>query len=338
MRLLIRVDAYPDIALGHLGRCISLASTIQEQGHSVFFVSYEDSTAQQLLDAAAMDYRLIPYKVNTAETLEQELQLLEELASDMDALLLDSYSADHGYMDALRPCYSRLIYMDDLGLDFNVDMVINPSCKQSAVDYKADTALTGMDYVILSEDYAKGRESGTEGNKQSILVTVGGVDHYDLSSRVLPLLEELAPEIEVNMVIGPYYENKQRIRKVAENSGLTVHFLEGLTNISNVIRQSDLALTAGGFTTYELAAMSTPCVGVALWDNQKANIECLSKQHALLPLFYSDGTDFDERLKSALSQLLTDQSLRVNMAQQARSTIDGMGAKRIGNEIINAYG
>ena len=64
----------------------------------------------------------------------------------------------------------------------------------------------------------------------------------------MPILEKIKDNIEVNLIIGPYYENTDQIKKAASESNLTVNFFEGLTNISSVIMQSDIAISAGGFT------------------------------------------------------------------------------------------
>ena len=42
MKFLFRVDAYPEIALGHLSRCIQLAIALKKYTNSILFVVYED--------------------------------------------------------------------------------------------------------------------------------------------------------------------------------------------------------------------------------------------------------------------------------------------------------
>lgn len=338
MNIVIRVDAHTEIALGHLRRCIRLGQTLGDLGHNLNFVVYDDLAAKLALDEAGVNYRLIPYKINVPASVDSEVAVLAENSETEDILIIDSYSVDDEYIAKVNHFYEKIIYLDDLGMDFNVDMVINPSCKVHESDYVAQDVLRGMEYVILGDEYINGRQNTREGKSESILITMGGIDHYDLSSRVIPIFEEIAPDIEINIVIGPYYENIAQIRQVASGSDLKINYFEGLSNIHPVIMQSDLAITAGGFTTYELAAMGTPCVGIALWDNQKGNIECLSNKGALLPLYYHEDPKFDEELKESLSLLMKNKELRVTMSDLARSTIDGLGAKRISEEVTKRYG
>jgi len=337
MKILVRVDAYPDIALGHLNRCVNLGISLRECGHSVTFLSYNDSATQEILSKTRFEYKLIPFKINDKQSKCEELSQLEVLSDSIDLLLVDSYNVDNDYFDFLNQCFPVIGYLDDLGLDFNVDLVINPSCKVTESDYKAKKALCGMQYVILGGEYRVGRVVALNTKKRSILVTMGGIDHYDLSSRVIPILEKISLEIEVNIVIGPYYENTKSIKTAAKKSRLTINMFENVSNIIPIILESDIALTAGGFTAYELAAMSTPSIGVALWENQYSNIECLSNKDALIPLYYSQGQGFDQELTKALSMLVNDNNLLMNMSEKARNAVDGNGANRISKEITKRY-
>ncbi len=337
MKILVRVDAYPDIALGHLNRCVNLGISLRECGHSVTFLSYNDSATQEILSKTRFEYKLIPFKINDKQNKYEELSQLETLSDSIDLLLVDSYNVDKDYFDFLNKCFPVIVYLDDFGLDFNVDLVINPSCKVTEGGYKAKKALCGMQYVILGSEYRVGRVMALNTKKCSILVTMGGIDHYDLSSRVIPILEKISLEIEVNIIIGPYYENTKSIKAAAKKSRLTINMFENISNIIPIILESNIALTAGGFTTYELAAMSTPSVGVALWENQRSNIECLSNKDALIPLYYSQGQGFDQELTKALSMLVNNNNLLINISEKARNAVDGNGANRISKEITKRY-
>jgi len=337
MKVLIRVDAYPKIALGHLNRCINLGENLLEFGHDIIFICYEDSATKAVLIKTGFDFQLIPFKINDASNQDKELVFLRDISDSVDLFLVDSYNVDSGYFKRLNKFFSSMVYLDDLGLDFDVDMVINPSCIVKENDYIAKDVLCGMEYVILGNEYRAGRIESLNTENHSILVTMGGIDHYDLSSRVIPILEEISLSIQVNMIIGPYYENIESIKTAVKNSSLEVNIFENASNLRALILKSNLALTAGGFTTYELAAMSTPSIGIALWDNQKNNVTCLSSQGALIPLYYTDSLEFVQQLKKVLVDLINNSNLRKRISTKARIAVDGYGANRIAKEITDRY-
>ena len=337
MKVLIRVDAYPKLALGHLNRCINLGENLLEFGHDIIFICYEDSVTKAVLTKTGFDFQLIPFKINDASNQDKELVFLSDISDSVDLFLVDSYNVDSGYFKHLNKFFSSMVYLDDLGLDFDVDMVINPSCTVKENDYIAKDVLCGMEYVILGNEYRAGRIESLNTENHSILVTMGGIDHYDLSSRVIPILEEISLSIQVNMIIGPYYENIESIKTAVKNSSLEVNIFENASNLRALILKSNLALTAGGFTTYELAAMSTPSIGIALWDNQKNNVTCLSSQGALIPLYYTDSLEFVQQLKKVLVDLINNSNLRKRISTKARIAVDGYGANRIAKEITDRY-
>ena len=337
MRILARVDAYSNIALGHLNRCINLAVSLEKHGHIVSFLSYNDSTAQAILSKTHFEYKLIPFKINDKQSKDEELSQLEILSDSIDLLMVDSYNVDQHFFDFLNNCFPTVGYLDDLSLDFDVDFVINPSCKVTESDYIAKKVLCGLQYVFLGDEFRVGRKEALSTKKCSILITMGGIDHYNLSSRVIPILEKISSDIEVNIVIGPYYENIELIRAAVKKSCLTINIFENVSNLAPIILRSNLAITAGGFTTYELAAMSTPSVGIALWENQNSNIECLSNQDALIPLYYSQDYMFEQKLANALFRLVNNKDLLIDISEKARNAIDGNGADRISQEITKYY-
>jgi len=60
-KLVVRVDANPEIALGHLKRCLSLAEALRRVGMESVFVTNGDPESRRLLDQQATVRRSSPY-------------------------------------------------------------------------------------------------------------------------------------------------------------------------------------------------------------------------------------------------------------------------------------
>ena len=332
MKILFRVDSYPEIAVGHIARCIKLGCALEKLGNQIIFISYNDFEAEKRLKTSGFEYYLTDHKINTLSLLDEEISYISEHKTDIDILIVDSYNVDSVFFTRLKKIFSFIIYLDDLGFDFNVDMVVNPSCQFESKDYIAPISLCGNEYIILDNEYSMGR---TKFNiDQEILITFGGIDHFDLTSRLLPLIESISDKVKVNILIGPYYDNIKQIELAASLSKLKIKFYKDLTNISSVILKSDLAIVGGGVSVYELAAMSTPSIGIALWDNQKSNIECLATKEAIIPIYYSEEKELNQLLLSSLKKLILDKGLQAKLSSNSRSIVDGKGVSRI-SKIIN---
>ncbi len=337
MNILFRVDAHAEIALGHLNRCINLAESLIEHGHSVFFISYNDPAAKSLLSKTRFEYQLIPFKINDLKDKFGEFSILEKISNKINLILVDSYNVDKNYFFFLKNNFRYISYLDDMNLNFDVDLVINPSCTLKKDNYMAKNILSGIEYVILGKEYSKDYNKIIKSKINTMLITLGGVDHYNISSRCVPIIENISPDIELNIIIGPYYDNVNLIKDVAKNSSLKINLIENTTNILPIILKSDIALTAGGFTSFELAALATPSIGIALWKNQYKNIDCLSREGALIPLYYPKIKNFDKALSKEIYKLIYDEGLMINMSKKAKEIVDGKGSDRISTKITEFY-
>jgi len=333
VRVVFRVDAYEEIALGHLARCISLAHAVKEQGADVHFLIFEDEESIRRLEKAGHSYDTRDYKLGDDLCADGDLVFFESVEKH-DVIVIDSYSLDGGYFSRIKKHFSVVAYIDDLGRDYPVDIVVNSSCGANQLAYQASVTLLGMQYLILDKYYWSPQERRGRGEVGSIMITMGGVDHYNLSSALLPVIESLRGDLVVHIVIGPYYRNMDLIQKAAKQSGLTVCLHAGLDNISEIIERCDIAISAGGFTIYELASSSIPSVGIALWENQKLNIECLAAHEAILPVFYGESVLQEVALN--LARLVANRALRASMVESGRVVIDGQGARRIARKLMEA--
>jgi UDP-2,4-diacetamido-2,4,6-trideoxy-beta-L-altropyranose hydrolase len=336
MQIVFRVDSYKEIAVGHLSRCINLAYALKVLGIQIIFISYDDEETIRRLEFTGFKYHLIKSKINDQKFINEELSKISKYKEEAEVVIVDSYKVSNKYFNDIRKLFQTIIYLDDLGLDFDVDMVINPSCKFKSRDYIAPITLCGLDYLILNDEYKLGRIQPIK--TKSMLMTFGGIDHYDLTSRLIPLIESIDNKIKINLVIGPYYDNLNQIKVAMNKSKSNIKLYKGVKNLRPIMLQSDIAITAGGMSVYELTALSIPTIGIALWNNQKSNIECLAQQGAIIPLYYSEGKEFEELIFESLKKLILDVSLQKKMSAISRSIVDGNGASRISKVINEEYG
>jgi len=332
MKFLFRVDAYPEIALGHLSRCIQLAIALKKYTNSILFVVYEDCPLLEKLEKNQISYKLLPCKINTDP---YEFLYLKDYQDYI--FVIDSYNVDENYFKELSDTAFEIVYLDDLMIDYkNINLVINPSCYSTKKQYKNKDSLLGLDYLILSEEYKKGNHN-EKNNVSKLMITMGGIDHYDLSTKLIKIVENLQLKLELNIIVGPYYSNIDSIFKAKENSPLTINIFTDLSSIENVISNSDIAVSAGGFSIFELACMSKPSIGISLWKNQSNNITCLGNHGAIIPMFFQDNDNFYKELEENIKQLVNKPLFRKGLSENCK-IIDGSGTERIAKFLSKRYG
>ena len=247
-------------------------------------------------------------------------------------LVIDSYQASEDYTEGLGQIFDLVVYLDDLGKNLPVDLVVNSSCQAQRRKYDANHALCGLDYVILSEPYKHVDKTKQKKRKKSLVITMGGVDHFDISSQAIAMIEKIDTALQIDVVVGPFYENIKEIERAIRRSKASITVHRNLQNLYHIFSKNTFALSAGGGTIYELVATGTASIGVALWKNQNENVQCLGRAGAILPIHYI-ADNFESDLGNALRKLLFDESFSKQLSATSRSLVDGKGAQRIAKKI-----
>ena len=96
---------------------------------------------------------------------------------------------------------------------------------------------------------------------------------------------------------------------------------------------ADIAFTALGITTYELAYMGVPSVIIANFRSDEKYLNVFKKLGISLPLgYYNDLTGGD--IRRAAGMFVRNKSMLKSMSQKGKRLIDGYGAKRIADIIM----
>ena len=133
--------------------------------------------------------------------------------------------------------------------------------------------ILGPAYAPLREEFRQVEYSVRE-QAGRIMITTGGSDKYNLAGKILEKVlrhPEMA-KVKYSVVSGVYnvyYEALKEIEKQYAN----VEILSNVKNMSDLMRDSDIAITAGGSTMYELSAVGVPILCFSFVDNQEQIVE-----------------------------------------------------------------
>jgi len=99
---------------------------------------------------------------------------------------------------------------------------------------------------------------------------------------------------------------------------------------------SDVAVTGGGSTCWEMAYAGVPSLALILVENQKGIVEFLHSSGILIPLGeYKDLTS--EKILSAIKFLISDPEKRAQMSRKGQTLIDGQGAFRVADALLKMH-
>lgn len=343
MRVYFIAHGGSELGMGHIMRCIALADGFCSRGHSVCFFSKYIQGAEYISKSG---YKVIQqnkrpeihdgFFYGNADELYEEKMLIETTLNGKkaDVIVLDSYNVTKEYMEALRTMTHCLVYIDDLAkFSYPVDIIINGTASAWGLDYarqdKAKLLLLGLNYNILRREFCINRKRDQNNDVRNILITTGGADPYHITERILNFLCDKSwfSEMQFHVIIGRGFSDE-----IYKNENIlkfkNIRLYQTPQFISTVMRQCDLAITAGGSTIYELAACGIPMVVFCYAENQLEQVSQLEKEGLVVDIgFY---TQLKERvLEKSIEQLIYDPVLRNKKVVAFGKLIDGGGVDRI---------
>lgn len=285
-------------------------------------------------------------------------------------ILVDSYYVTEKYLAALKKRITT-IYMDDIyAFSYPVDMLINYNIYGEEMGYEKDAAfadtklLLGTKYVPLREEFSAGAGYGQSRKELSaetenvtpaedrlhqtaeqgrtadggILITTGGSDSFNLAGQLLmeAMKYDALKEKEYHVVSGslnPHIGELQALAQKHEN----IHIHCNVTNMAELMAESEVALSAGGSTLYELCAVGVPVIAFSFAENQERLVQTFVKRGIAQygGNYRTDGNKMIQNTIAGLETLLEDKNLRSEYRKKAHTLVDGKGAERIAEALLS---
>lgn len=336
----IRADANSEIGTGHVMRCISIAAELQKMEQEVCFV-VADRAGAELLSSRGQRFHVL----NTNyKDMESELDILLPLLNENapNALLIDSYYVTPGYLKKVRE-YVKTIYIDDMMMfPYPVDLLINynvyaePDMYES-YDGESGRILTGMQYAPLRQEFCESVYNVRE-NVINIFITTGGNDMYNIAGQVLQkvLSDDELCQLHYHVVSGIFNEYLSDLKEMALKNQ-NVHVYTNVKNMSDLMKQCDVAITAAGSTMCELAAIGVPSITFSFVDNQRKTADAFGIKNLAVSIGHYNAHEregFLNEMAVKLKGLKEDYRQRSLLMKYCKEAVDGHGAKRIAQEII----
>lgn len=330
MRFLFRADAGPQIGLGHVQRCLSLAGALTDRGaDATFLVSGGENVRDRVLDQG-IECRTIDDEPDSEGDARTTISTAQ--ATGAGVLILDSYKIDDTYVGACQDAGLGVAIMDDFGLPSEMaNIVIDPS-GTAGDSQEDDRILGGPGFAILRPEFRREFRPRVPGPVESVLVTMGGADPMGLTAEVVRILDDLEGDFEVDVVVGPYFGDTGCLENEVNRTKHDVRILRDPESMIDLMERADIACAGAGQTLFELAATGCPTVAVGYVENQRRNINAMAG--AILPVWVTDA-DRSDPIEDAIGLLFTDIAIRTRLSQGALGLVDGRGADRVADQMIN---
>lgn len=355
----IRADGGPAVGMGHIMRCLVLAEELKKWGARVYFISQYDHGIRKVLDSGFEAFKLQidqepPAQSNLAgfdygneserETdLNQTKKMIDQQGCDL--LVIDKYHLNTAYFDEIRSWRIQAAFIDDLNLfSCPAQFIINGNINAEALGYKkafdGQKLLLGSRYTLLRNEFRgmgprEAKSFTRQGSVPEILITTGGADPYHCTEKIMTALlqDSKTANFRLNVLVGPGFVYTKNIQALASKySNVNLYVNHG--HISEVMLRSDVAISSGGSTLYELCCCGTPTLAFILAENQKGIVEALDSKACIASLGWYTGLE-SSNLAEKIFHWIINTDIRLQYSQRMQVLIDGKGASRVANELLS---
>jgi UDP-2,4-diacetamido-2,4,6-trideoxy-beta-L-altropyranose hydrolase len=333
-RLLVRADADAAIGLGHVMRCLALAQALADEcGGEAEFVM---SSPQPAFTARAVREGMVVRALDAAAGGVEDAAETARRADGADWVVLDGYHFDGGYQRALVDAGLKLLAVDDHGHagSYPAQLVLNQNFGAGPEGY-GDRApytrlLLGPRHTLLRREFRSwpGTARSTPPVARRVLVTMGGSDPDNLSARVLAGLGDVAGPLEVQVLIGGANPHREALERAAAACPHPVRLAVDVLDVPERMAWAEVAVTAAGGSSRELACVGTPQIAIVLADNQRPAGRALGEQGLAESLGWHEDVSAGD-IASAVAGLAADARRREELSRRGRELIDGRGALRV---------
>lgn len=338
--LVIRADGNTRIGAGHVMRSLAVAQAWQDRGGQVAWAAASLSTA---LEARLKEEQVAVHKFKTTPGTAEDARQLVALARDLQApwMLLDGYVFDSAYQALTANPDVRRILIDDLvtpgpwSCEVLVNQAINVTEHAYAEAYGVETFLLGPQYFLLRREFRsmRGGQRQAPPVAHEIFVSFGGADQHNLTGRTLQAITALDRPLRVTVVASSQHAVREHIEDLAANAPHDVRLVWDARNMAAIMAQADLAVIAGGTTSWEAAFMGLPSLVVTLAANQAPHVRAFEAQGACHALG-GHGDLTASRLAQEISALIADPDRRQRYANAGQALVDGFGPERVVNACL----
>jgi UDP-2,4-diacetamido-2,4,6-trideoxy-beta-L-altropyranose hydrolase len=361
VNVLFRADASDRMGTGHVMRSLTLARALQrEHGLETAFVCREHPG--NLIAALRRDGQpVLPLRppdraIGSVNNAGEDYAAWLGVPVDSDAeetiaalcgekpewMVVDHYGLGAEWEQRLRPHARRLMAIDDLATrSHDCDLLLDQNYSdEHATPYESRLparcrTLLGPRYALLAPEYASLRAAQPvrTGVVRRALIYFGGVDPTNVSGEALTALS--APEfagVEVDLVIGANHACRQALEvQAARRDRTRVHGIQA--SLAELMAKADVAIGAGGVTTWERLCLGLPSLVVSVAENQRPTCERLGAAGYIEYLGHA-GSVGAEQIREKLHDLVESRERLMELSSRGQSLVDGRGTSRVAAALV----
>lgn len=353
MNVVIRADAATHIGTGHVMRCLTLARGLQQRGAKVLFVC-KDHPGHLANYIEAQGYLVAltrPAEVGKNQYLHSSWLAGDEqddvaqtifasrqnFGAQIDVVIVDHYGIARPWEAQMGCVAQKVVVIDDLAdRQHECDLLVDQTFGRVADDYRpwvnhTCTLLVGARYIILRDEFLRysvesiiEKRSKVDCDSLNVLVMMGGTDPDNFTLKAIQAVESNHHVQRIDIVLSAFAQHIQDLQALySDNGRIQLHVSPA--NVAELLICSDVAIGAGGGSSWERCRMGLPTILSVNATNQAHIVEQLTNQGICSRI---EPDSFSDSISCFFKSLFKSGSY-MQMVRRCVAVCDGFGGQRI---------
>lgn len=194
----------------------------------------------------------------------------------------DTLNSELSYMKKIKQYCPKILSYEDLGPGIKYcNKIINELYSRDVINYIDPTLELcekfhcGIEYFALRTEFINYSPNKFCNNIKNILITFGGTDPLNYTKLLLDFIihYKYNEKYNINVILGLGYKFKENIIILIKNQK-NINLCENISNMPELIKTCDIAISSQGRTACELLYMNIPAICLAQNDRELLHDYC----------------------------------------------------------------
>lgn len=319
-------------------RDLALAQALRRRGSKVEFVCRPArGDAIGVLESAGFRvYRLLESGADEASDAAEIALWLDRQGVQFNWLVVDHYGLGSQWESSLRSRVGRILVIDDLAnrahdcdvlLDHNFHL--DPAERYKALLPDACVTLFGPRFALIRPEFTQIRTHARprNGSIRRVHVSFGGSDSGHETFLTVAAIQDIDRSIHIEVVVGQSYTGfDELVQLCSKVSNISLYHQPD--HIARLMNEADIAIGAGGITTWERCCLRLPAIVITIAPNQEPTIRAMATAQTLVYLGRA-GEVTGSAISDSLRRLLDDPQEVRRLSSAAGELVDGTGCELV---------
>jgi len=316
------------LGLGHIFRCINLASTFGKS--SIYFLIEDFGGVKKLLQERKFKHiSLLKKNIDLKSDIGATIDSIKK--NKIDLVVIDRYLLNPTYVKQINKYVKTVIITDLDNIQYKADLVVSGYIgykNQERKNSVGTRCLLGPRFQILDNRFSKIKKKSNV--KYTLLATFGGFDDKNISELFLKAITKYLNKIKVKIILGPSSTKSKKIKQIEKRFQKQLDIIQKTNDMAKEMSNVKYGISAGGLTSYEFAAMKIPFAIVCQVPHQLKTANMWKKKGVAINLGLNNKKTpkkIDEFLKKIEGQ-------RISLKKIRHVDMDAKGTMRIKRELL----